>query len=123
MRFLPIFGFFLGNFDGCVCIACDYGMIENVFYLNSNKIKIDKKFSSKIYYGIGIHPHSAKYFNEKKLREKINKFLELYPNKLVAIGECGLDYFVKPNQRKLFSSKEDQKEVFRIQCQMGLYFI
>jgi len=58
-----------------------------------------------IYAAIGIHPHDADSFSDKDeiiLRELAGK------DKVVAIGETGLDYFknysASANQRKLFSS-------------------
>lgn len=62
-----------------------------------------------LYACVGLHP--ADNVNEVF---DIDKYLELAGNKkVVAIGECGLDYFRLPeNQDEIFKIKEKQKEVF-----------
>lgn len=75
-----------------------------------------------IYSSIGIHPHEAvKYFSDKaqvtsdKLHEDVKKLEEIYkqnPKKIIAVGECGLDYKeedeeTKALQRKLFQAQID----------------
>jgi TatD DNase family protein len=61
-----------------------------------------EKFDN-IYFSLGFHPHYADGFSE----DIIGGFeKELSHNKLVAIGEVGLDYF------KSRSSKDRQKQAF-----------
>ena len=62
--------------------------------------------NENIYATIGIHPHEAKTFDEKSLTklEEMSKF-----DKVVAIGEIGLDYYYD------FSPREIQKEVLKKQ--------
>lgn len=64
---------------------------------------------------IGIHPHEAKdYVNPSG---KLQKFSNLIVgDKIVAIGECGLDYYYNN------SPKEDQKMVFRAQIELALEY-
>lgn len=67
-----------------------------------------------IWASIGLHPHEAKhYIND---HEKLQQFRNLLVNmpKVVAIGECGLDYHY------MHSSKEDQKKLFRFQLDMAV---
>ena len=60
---------------------------------------------------IGIHPHNASEFNE----ELFIKLKELAKNKkIVAIGECGLDY------NRLFSSKQTQINCFKKHIELAL---
>lgn len=79
------------------------------------------------YSTIGIHPHEAiKYSSQALLKEDIDKLEKIYlsdPKKVVAVGECGLDYFfgnnpglippsiteaeVKALQQKLFQAQID----------------
>ena len=59
-----------------------------------------------IYCGIGIHPHNAKEVDSKVL-EDIRKYAS--NNKVVAIGEIGLDYHYN------HSSKEEQMFAFEEQ--------
>ncbi|MEN8433029.1 TatD family hydrolase [Clostridium septicum] len=65
-----------------------------------------------IYGALGIHPENANEFNYKVKSEIIN-YIE-QNNKILAIGEIGLDYYWDENP-----SKEVQKEVFRAQMQMA----
>lgn len=68
-------------------------------------LKLAKRFKN-IFCSVGVHPHEA----GKVEKEYIEKLRELAEDpKVVAIGETGLDYF------RNFSSKEDQKRVFREQ--------
>ena len=65
-------------------------------------IKIAGEFDC-VYATVGIHPEEANTFNEKSIEE-----LKLLAsnNKVVAIGEIGLDYYHE------FASRDLQKEVF-----------
>jgi len=69
-----------------------------------------EKFDN-VYCGVGIHPHNANEVNE----ETINQIKELsFRNKVVAIGEIGLDYYYD------FTPKEVQKDAFRKQIEIAL---
>ena len=84
----------------------------------------------QVYSTIGIHPHEAVKFSFKnnesriELEDEIKKLEEIYhenPNKVIAVGECGLDYFFDPEftpstlshdqiknlQRQLFQAQID----------------
>lgn len=62
---------------------------------------------------IGIHPHEAKdYANYPK---KLEQFAALADKpKVMAIGECGLDYFYE------HSPRDEQARVFRFQLELAL---
>lgn len=64
---------------------------------------------------VGQHPHEAKYGTEplQKLRELVGADRR---HKIVAIGECGLDYFYG------HSSKEDQEKALRYQIELALEY-
>ncbi len=65
-----------------------------------------------IWASIGLHPHEAKHY--VKNEELLQRFRNLAAApKVVAIGECGLDYYYE------HSSKEDQKELFRYQLTLA----
>ena len=67
-------------------------------------LDLTKKYPSKIYTTAGIHPHNAS-MADNQLKSNL---LEIIKNKsVVAIGECGLDYF------RNFSPKEKQLSVFK----------
>lgn len=66
--------------------------------------------NEKIYCAVGIHPHEV----EDVTDEDIEKIYELsFEDKVVAIGEIGLDYYYDNSPR------EKQKEVFRKQLEIA----
>lgn len=74
------------------------------------------KFSSlNAYSTIGIHPHEAPRFAQGKLSEEIKALEQIYQSnqeKVVAVGECGLDFLevddkTKDLQIKLFQAQID----------------
>lgn len=72
-------------------------------------LKLAEKNKS-IYVAVGIHPHEV----ENVTDEDIKKIEELsYSNKVVAIGEIGLDYYYDNSPR------EKQKEVLRKQMEIA----
>lgn len=80
------------------------------------------KMYDSVYYSIGVHPEDCKVYSEEKFEELINDCLtnkefiirdKNDKNKLLAIGEIGLDYYwTKDN-------KETQKEVFESQIKLA----
>lgn len=87
-----------------ICVGCT---------LEDSKlgIKLASKFD-KIYASIGIHPHEAKHYVGNKV--KLDQFSGLLTNsKIVAIGECGLDYFYN------HSPKADQIEILEYQLELA----
>lgn len=79
--------------------SIDFDNLEKVAYSYNN-----------VYYGIGIHPHNANEFSE--LIEN-DIFIRAKKEKVVAIGEIGIDYFYD------FAPKSTQKIVFRKQIQIA----
>ena len=65
-----------------------------------------------VYGTLGIHPHDASKFNQS-MEQSIRK-LALEHNKMIAIGETGLDYHY------LNSSSEDQQIAFQKQLQIAV---
>ena len=66
-----------------------------------------------VYAALGVHPHNAKDFDagvEKRLKELILR------RKVLALGEIGLDFY------RDLSPRERQREVFRRQIGIALYF-
>lgn len=64
----------------------------------------------EIYASVGVHPHDADGFNpqaENKLRDLAQQ------NKVVAIGETGLDYY------RNLSSQDNQKQAFIKQIELA----
>lgn len=78
------------------------------------KLKSDKV---KFYSTIGIHPHEALRLAQGKLFEEIEKLERLYfsnPKKVVAVGECGLDYMEVTDQQKKL-----QRQLFQAQIELA----
>ncbi len=65
---------------------------------------------AELYGGVGIHPHEAKTWDDSS--DSRIRTLAARP-KIVAIGECGLDFFYK------HSEPETQKEVFAKQVRLA----
>ena len=79
-------------------------MVNPASDLASSKAAIDlAKKHDKIYAMVGTHPHEAKYYDENT-REEYKLLAQ--EEKVVAIGEIGLDYYYE------FSDRETQKKVF-----------
>lgn len=73
-------------------------------------IKLSKDYDF-LYCAVGIHPHDSKEFSEKSLNS-IGKFASF--EKVVAIGEVGLDYHYD------FSPVDMQKECFAAHIQLAV---
>ncbi len=65
---------------------------------------------------IGIHPHEAAAHKTTEVKQRFASLLEDRPpkSKIVAIGECGLDYFYG------HSPKEDQIALLKFQIELAL---
>lgn len=64
-----------------------------------------------VYSTIGIHPHEASNFSSDQI-DKLEKVYKSAPEKIIAVGECGLDYLeidaqTKQLQRQLFQDQID----------------
>lgn len=85
-----------------ICVGCT---------LRDSELAIDlANRQPNCWASIGIHPHEAKDHQEKATQEKFASLLGDEP-KIVAIGECGLDYYYnhsnKPDQIKLLEFQLD----------------
>jgi TatD DNase family protein len=85
-------------------------------FKSTNKCKNIARVNEKEVYffsSIGIHPHYSRFATRRvssKVNEKIwQEFEKLTHKDIVAIGECGLDYY------RNLSPKEKQKEIFQKQ--------
>jgi len=101
--------------DEIIVRARDAGVEQLVCVGTSLKSSIEAlEFTSSrdnCYFSIALHPHEAENYSEAELMtqmDKLEKIASSKPDKLVAIGECGLDYFyhsdsdVLRTQEKLF---------------------
>lgn len=74
-------------------------------------VQLCEKYSPELYGALGMHPHSAKDFNEE-CESFLRKHLNL--KRIVAVGEIGLDYYYENSNRDI------QKEVFEKQLSLAL---
>ena len=88
-----------------VCVGCDLA--------DSQLAVAFAQSQSKVWASIGIHPHEAKTYAHDALAQAAFINLASQP-KIVAIGECGLDYFYN------HSSKGDQIAALHLQIQLAL---
>ncbi|MCX8058688.1 MAG: TatD family hydrolase [Spirochaetes bacterium] len=120
------------NYDDIIALIneCKGSNINLIFNVSINFSQF-KKFSEKfrninsIYYTIGLSPNDintleklnldVNKISSQKLKnylvENINNFFKLYKNKIIGIGEVGLDYYWNKNSSKV------QKEIFLIQVE------
>lgn len=67
---------------------------------------------TNVWASVGVHPHEAKdYVNSPNKLHKIRNLLE--KDKVVAIGECGLDYHYE------HSAKADQRKLLRFHLELA----
>ena len=92
----------LNNLDNNLICICSADCIET----SIKCIKLSNK-NKNVYATVGFHPHEAEGFTESSLLEL--EELVKQNNKVVAIGEIGLDYYYD------FSPREIQKEVLEKQ--------
>jgi TatD DNase family protein len=86
-----------------VCIGID---LES----SLKSIELAEKHEA-VYATVGLHPHDARKFSAHLLNELRNLARH---KKVVAIGECGLDYY------RNLSAKEIQKEAFGAQLELAV---
>lgn len=87
-----------------ICVGCD---------LEDSRLAVD--FAGKnpnCWASVGIHPHEAKVYVGQT--EKLENFADLAKRpKVIAIGECGLDYYYG------HSSPADQETILRYQIELA----
>lgn len=90
-----------------ICVGCD---------LADSRLAVDSvKSRENLFASIGIHPHEAQHHLDADTKTQFANLLEDGPvnAKIVAIGECGLDYFYE------HSPKEMQTEVLKLQLELA----
>lgn len=93
--------YLLNGIEKVICVGC---------CLQSSKtaIELSKNYQS-VYCAVGVHPSDCNSYDEQVLEN----FLKAKNNKLVAIGEIGLDYYYGKQD------KEKQKQVFDSQIKLA----
>jgi len=119
---------FRKNLDNVLWEASQKGVdkiiVPGADWDSSKKAVTLAKSYKNIYAAVGIHPHHIFEVKSEKLKFK-NELKKLaLNNKVVAIGECGLDYFqyekTKYKDYKVDANfKKKQKEVFALQLKIA----
>lgn len=87
-----------------ICVGCD--VEDSVLAVETVKTR------ENLYASIGIHPHEAEVFVNDQVM--LDRFTVLATQeKVVAVGECGLDYFYT------HSPKEDQVKILEFQLDLA----
>lgn len=104
------------NLKAIINIGADLESSKKALGLTSNQIKF--------YSSIGIHPHEvSKLSTNESIHENIGELEKMYQSntsKIVAVGECGLDYFFEGIDCSPSSTSQEQqiklqKELFQAQ--------
>ncbi len=67
---------------------------------------------------IGIHPHEALKYTSKDI-EKLEQIYQSSPTKVVAVGECGLDFSSTSEEPKPTSEVFMQRQLFQAQINLA----
>lgn len=93
------------NVTRMVCVGCD---------LTDSRLAIDfVQEKEGCWASTGIHPHEAQHYADDTAAQA-NFAALATSNKVVAIGECGLDYYYE------HSSPADQAKILRLQMELAL---
>ncbi|NOI90617.1 TatD family deoxyribonuclease [Vibrio splendidus] len=84
----------------------------------SNWRKLDKiaKSYSNVYYALGFHPYFLEQANDEQFSD-LRQLLSSKSRQCVAIGECGLDFFVdveREKQERFFIQQMDLAKAFEL---------
>jgi len=90
-----------------ICVGCD---------LEDSRLAVDfAQARDGCWASVGIHPHEAQHYTHSEASSQLANFASLVTqSKVVAIGECGLDYYYQ------HSPKSAQIEVLKFQIELAL---
>jgi TatD DNase family protein len=89
-----------------ICVGCD---------LEDSRLAVEfVQAHPECWASIGIHPHEAQHYIDGENSSKLANFAALvHQPKVVAVGECGLDYYYE------HSPKQQQIKVLRFQLELA----
>lgn len=115
--------------DECLSSETFVVNVGSQFSTSKRVVEIAQKFSRGVYAVIGLHPvhlfplqvtEEEHSFETRAEEFDYAKYLELAKDeKVVGIGECGLEFFQLPPGREA-EAKRKQEEVFRAQIELAL---
>lgn len=105
----------------CVNVGVDVEISQKALDLESGNPEM------KFYSSIGIHPHEAYKYKEDQVLEKdivaLEKIYRSSPEKVIGIGECGLDSLFNPRYAPNGESLEElmdlQRKLFKAQIDLA----
>lgn len=122
------------DFDSVIQNSVDHG-VETILNVGvdveqSKAASLQKSDLIRIFSSVAIHPEDAKRYwnNEDKITEDIAELEKIYlsnPEKVIAVGECGLDfgYFgwdnFLPEGLEKSKAKDLQRKLFRAQIDLA----
>lgn len=101
------------NEVGAITIGCDLESSKRAVRIAEES----EKTGNKIWACIGVHPadNHTEIWNEEEFEKLVQS------KKVVAVGECGLDFFRLPKEKdKAIEEKERQTKIFRHQIDFAL---
>ena len=96
-----------------VCVGTDNKSSVEAVTFSSNRAQVDAS--------IALHPHEAKKLTRAQCDEALNELevlLQSASKPVIAIGECGLDYFYHESAEV----RSKQEYLFRIQIELALKY-
>ncbi|MBU1088519.1 TatD family hydrolase [Patescibacteria group bacterium] len=96
---------------------------SNVEESNEN-IELAKRWKRFLFPAVGIHPQQTDAKNNDSIDRQIDQLDELIGKnreRIVAVGECGLDYSTPPPEEKE-RSREEQEKLFRGQICLSMKY-
>ena len=78
---------------------------------NADALEIARRFPGRLFSTAGVHPHHASEYSAR-VHQSIRDLLD--EPEVVAVGECGLDYF------RNFSPQADQRDAFEKQLSLAV---
>ncbi|MFC1704169.1 TatD family hydrolase [Candidatus Omnitrophota bacterium] len=94
--------------EAIIAVGTDYESSKKIIEISQKQNPV------AVFSALGVHPSEI----DKPLREDILTLIEENRDKIVAVGEIGLDYWFKP-VKKDKSKREIQKEIFQKQLNIA----
>lgn len=91
--------------------VCEY-IIPGADLKNLKKASLIAEKYDNVYFAAGVHPYDLDYFDIDYMKGFLDH------KKCIAVGECGLDYFYKPDEE----NKIKQEKIFRQQIELSIEY-
>tara|TARA_B100001063_G_scaffold222231_1_gene228509 strand:- start:15 stop:845 length:831 start_codon:yes stop_codon:yes gene_type:complete len=91
-------------------------LIPSIGHSNWNKLEKIAQSHPNVYYALGFHPYFLEQANDEQFSE-LHQLLSSKNSQCVAIGECGLDFFVdveREKQERFFIQQMELARVFEL---------